>query len=120
MFIAAKRSVSRPPSGGPCQPTLWTIKQWPPDVAGSASQPRQHCPPDGGRERPRNRSINIALLTEGPTTNHRLPSSDVLATRPTFNHTRPIVRGYLSLCDLVSLWRSVQCNRIEFFVTMSL
>jgi hypothetical protein len=35
MFIAAKRSVSRPPSGGPCQPTMCergNIKQWPSDV----------------------------------------------------------------------------------------
>jgi hypothetical protein len=50
--MVAKRSVSRPSSGGPCQPAMCGggIRQWPPDV---------------GR-RLRNGS-NMALLTEGPT-----------------------------------------------------
>jgi hypothetical protein len=54
MFIAAKRSLSRPPSGGPCQPRMCELR---PSNNGvltwdeSASQPRQHGPPDGGRDR---------------------------------------------------------------------
>jgi hypothetical protein len=77
MFIAAKRSVSRRPSGGPCQPTMCErgtsnngLLTW----GASASQPRQHGPPERRAGAPPNGSINIALLTEGSTTNNRLPS----------------------------------------------
>src|SRR5712692_9714672 len=52
MFIAAKRSVARPPSGGPCQPTMCErgtsnngFLTW----GGISSQPvYKHSPPDGG------------------------------------------------------------------------
>jgi hypothetical protein len=49
-----------------------------------------HFTPDGV-SRPRAViTINMALLTEGQTTNHRLQSSDVFTMRPTSNYTPSI------------------------------
>jgi hypothetical protein len=43
----------------------------------------------GGVSRPRTViTINIALLTEGQTTDHRLQSSDPFTIGPTSNHTQ--------------------------------
>ena len=46
-----------------------------------------HFTPDGV-SRLRYHFYNMALLTEGQTTNHRLQSSDVSTIGPTSNHTR--------------------------------
>jgi hypothetical protein len=44
----------------------------------------------------RNGSMNMALLNGGPSTTHRLWSSDLLATHPTFNYTRRALLRLLS------------------------
>ena len=51
-----------------------------------------HFTPDGV-SRPRTViTINMALLTEGQTTDHRLQSSDPFTIGPTSNHTHPSLR----------------------------
>jgi len=47
-----------------------------------------HFTPDGASRTRAVIAINIALLTEGETTDHRLQSSDPFTKGPTFNHTR--------------------------------
>ena len=58
MFIDAKRYVSRPPSGGPCQPTMCV------DV--------QHQRIAPWREARSFRNVNMALLTEGGPASQRV------------------------------------------------
>src|SRR6185369_9402180 len=53
-------------------------------AARAPSNGDQHGPPDGGRGRAiATKSINMALLTEGPLTNHRLRQAMCLSTRRT-------------------------------------